>query len=139
MDLNKLHTQLNSEEGLRLMPYRDSVGKITIGRGHNLSDDGISLHIAEEIYLEDVTRAISIATQYVPAWPTLDDVRQRVFVDLAFNMQHKLGTFGVMLTAANRRDFGAAADALQSSLWYTEVGMRGSKLVSMLRTGADPS
>ena len=138
MDFTKLHTQLQAEESLKLFPYRDSVGKLTIGRGHNLTDDGISLHVAEEIYAEDVTRAVATANQYLPSWPTLDDVRQRVFVDLAFNMQHRLGSFGVMLTAANRGDFNAAADALQNSLWFHQVGIRGPKLVSMLRSGVDP-
>lgn len=39
--MNKLERELTRDEGLRLKPYHDSVGKLTIGIGRNLGDNGI--------------------------------------------------------------------------------------------------
>ena len=33
--------QLKAHDGLRLKPYRDSVGKLTVGVGRNLDDVGL--------------------------------------------------------------------------------------------------
>jgi lysozyme len=37
----KLLTELIDDEDIRLKPYRDTVGKLTIGIGRNLYDRGI--------------------------------------------------------------------------------------------------
>ena len=34
--------RIKSHEGLSLAPYTDSVGKLTIGYGRNLTDNGVS-------------------------------------------------------------------------------------------------
>ena len=41
-DTLALHALLEGHEGRRAFPYRDSVGKLTIGVGRNLSDRGLS-------------------------------------------------------------------------------------------------
>jgi hypothetical protein len=38
MDVDLLRKELVRDEGLRLRPYRDSVGKLSIGIGRNLDD-----------------------------------------------------------------------------------------------------
>ena len=45
--LTAARAELIADEGLRLKPYTDTVGKITIGIGRNLTDVGIS---KEEAY-----------------------------------------------------------------------------------------
>lgn len=42
MNLTALKEELIRDEGLRLKPYRDTVGKLTIGVGRNLDDVGIT-------------------------------------------------------------------------------------------------
>ena len=42
LNLLLLHDELVRDEGVRLKPYRDTVGKLTIGTGRNLDDMGIS-------------------------------------------------------------------------------------------------
>ena len=42
MNRVRLHSELIRDEANRLKPYRDSVGKLTIGIGRNLDDRGIS-------------------------------------------------------------------------------------------------
>ncbi len=54
-----LLSQLKTDEGFELKPYKDTQGKLTIGYGHNLTDNGISLSIAEQLLQDD----INIATE----------------------------------------------------------------------------
>ena len=42
MNRDRLRAQLVLHEGSRLKPYRDTVGKLTIGIGRNLDDVGLS-------------------------------------------------------------------------------------------------
>ena len=43
-------------EGLRLKPYNCPSGHLTIGYGHNLEANGITLEIAEELLKTDLGR-----------------------------------------------------------------------------------
>lgn len=138
MDSAKLRRQLVLHEGYRLEPYTDSVGKVTVGIGHNLTDNGISTGVCEELYHEDVANAMATLATLWPDWSSCDDVRQRVFVDLAFNLGERLATFHDLLSYAKVEDWDNAALALNRSRWYTQVGDRGPRLVTMLRTGQDP-
>lgn len=136
-DREALRQQLIRHEGYRLLPYVDTAGKVTIGVGRNLTDRGIS--DAEVRYLldNDITIAINALVVF-PWFPDLDQIRQRVFVDLCFNMGlPRLRTFRRMLAAAERRDWGTAARELLESAYASQVGSRASTLATMLRTGAE--
>ena len=136
-DIAALRTQLQVEEGTRLLPYTDTRGKITIGTGRNLTDRGISPDEAELMLTNDITIAAQALARRVPWFVMLDPTRQRALVDLTFN----LGIGGVcgfvqMLDALNHSDYVGAAHALAQSVWATEVQpSRRDRLVSMIRTG----
>lgn len=133
----KLVEQLMLHEGVRAKPYMDSVGKITIGCGRNLSDVGLS---DEEIFVllnNDIDAVIHDLDAF-PWFTSLDPIRQRVLCDLRFNLGPvRLRGFKMLLRAMSEADHPAAAHALQHSLWYSQVGTRGPRLVNMLRTGDD--
>ena len=59
----KVIEDLTRSDGLRLKPYRDSAGKLTIGVGRNLDDNGISEAEARLLLARDVD----------DAWRDLDD------------------------------------------------------------------
>jgi lysozyme len=48
--------QLRRDEGVRLHPYTDTVGKLTIGVGRNLADMGISDAEATVLLQNDIDR-----------------------------------------------------------------------------------
>jgi lysozyme len=136
-DREALRIQLMRHEGVRLFPYVDTVGKLTIGVGRNLTDRGIS--DAEVRYLldNDITTAINSLTVF-PWFPDLDPIRQRAFVDLAFNLGlPRLRGFTKMLAAAERNDWGACAAELGDSRYAHQVGQRAQTLAAMLRTGTE--
>ena len=74
---------LKLDEGLRLKPYRDTVGKLTIGIGRNLDDVGISEAEAEYLLSNDLDRTISDLDKYMLWWQTLDTPRRRVILNMA--------------------------------------------------------
>lgn len=137
-DRDALRQQLIRHEGIRLTPYRCTAGKLTIGAGRNLEDRGITE--AEALYLldNDIDACVRALVARFTWFPDLDAIRQRVMVDLAFNlgMGGLLG-FRKFLAAMGRGDYLTAKKELESSAWYGQVGPRGPHLCSMLATGAE--
>lgn len=120
---------------MRLTPYVDSVGKITIGCGRNLTDRGISEDEARQFLDTDINHAILDLTVF-PWFPDLDQVRQRALVDLCFNIGlPRLKGFRKMLAAIERREWDVAAHELLDSRYAEQVGKRARTLAAMLRTG----
>lgn len=138
MNLPALIAQLQRHEGLRLKPYTDTVGKLTIGVGRNLTDRGISEAEAGVLLANDIEAVRLELTNNWPWWLQLDDVRQRVVMDMAFNMGVPvLMTFGRFLARLKRGEFDAAAAEMLASLWARQVGDRAQRLAKMMRTGQD--
>jgi lysozyme len=135
---DQLRAMLIRQEGLKLKPYRDSVGKLTIGVGHNLEDTGISEAAAYFILDEDIAVANSEAAK-LPVFASLDPVRQDVLIDMVFNMGlPRLRGFVNMLGALADRNWDEAAKQMLDSRWATQVGRRAEELSEMIRTGAYP-
>lgn len=142
MDRDKLATHLVLSEGLRLMPYRDTVGKLTIGVGRNLDDVGISESEAYYLLDNDITKVIRLLDAHLPWWRDLDEVRQRVLAEMAFNMgvgntNRGLLSFRNTLRAVEGGRWNDAAVGMISSLWAAQVGNRARRLATMMRTGMD--
>lgn len=136
----RLRKQLIADEGIRLRPYLDSVGKLTIGVGRNIEDVGISALEAYDLLDHDIDRAeIGLVGQY-PWFSDLDPVRQAVLIQLAFNMGlATLGKFVHTLDAFQRHDWPEVARGLRQSRWFTQVQKsRSSRLIQMVLTGEWP-
>lgn len=127
---------LKHHEGLRLKPYTDTVGKLTIGYGRNLDDRGIRESEADTMLLNDAFEAWEEAARLVRAWPALDEVRKAVLAEMLFNLGSAgfLG-FKNMLKAVNDGDYYAAANQMLASLWATQVGVRAETLSKRMATG----
>jgi lysozyme len=135
--VHSIMEQLIMHEGLKLRPYKCSAGKLTIGIGRNIEDRGITKE--EAIYLakndiQGVEQALALNHWYA----TLDPIRQKVIIDMAFNMGiNGLLKFKKMILAIERRDFVKAADEMLDSLWAEQVGVRAKRLAEMMRNGED--
>jgi lysozyme len=139
-DLKKLRDQLVRFEGLRLKPYVDTKGKITIGVGRNLTDVGIDIHEAYDMLERDIDRAIADCSYAFPWFKDLDPLRQRVWVDLDFNMGlPTLLKFPKMLAAAAKGDHVLVAVELMDSDYAKQVGPRAQWLADAYASGAEPS
>jgi GH24 family phage-related lysozyme (muramidase) len=138
VDQAKLKAQITTEEGRKGKAYVDTVGKLTIAIGRNITDKGLSPDEIDYLYQNDFKEVDAEIKSNLPWVLTLDEVRQRVFYDLCFNMgMPRLLEFHFMLSYAKAGDFNTAADELHHSLWDSQVGNRAPKLEAMLRTGID--
>lgn len=139
MDLTKLSQQILQHEGLRLMPYKDTVGKLTIGVGHNLTDKGLTRTQAMFILHDDINDVINFLHFRLPWVELLDDVRQRAITDLTFDLMGGILSFKQMLIHLQRGEWNEAADELLSSLFAKQTGQRAIDLAHMIHTGTDPT
>ena len=138
MKLDALTSQLISDEGIRLKPYRDSLGVLSIGIGRNLDDVGITQDEAMLLLQNDIRKAYADLTTALPWVQTLDDIRQNVLIAMTFNMGiGGLLKFKNTLNLIQQREYNQAASAMLQSLWATQVGARAKRLADQMRTGSN--
>lgn len=129
-----LRAELERDEGNRLTMYDDGLGNQTVGIGHNMRQP-ISPAVRDLLYREDSERAKTEAWTF--AWfPALNDVRQRVIVNMLFNMglPRFLG-FTKMIAALSVGDYATAAFEMLASEWAIQVGARAHRLAQMMHSG----
>lgn len=135
-DTFALVSQLRRHEGLRLKPYRDTVGKLTIGVGRNLDDVGISHDESDVLLANDMARAESDLRRTLPWFDGLDSVRQAALVNMAFNLgMVRLLGFQRALRAMAAEDYTRASAEFLDSKWARQVGQRAVEVAGMIRTG----
>lgn len=133
----QLRLHLRADEGLRLKPYRDTVGKWTIGYGRNLTDTGISREEAEAMLDHDIDSHVRGLFARHPWIADADPVRQAVLANMAFNLGVPgLSKFVKTLEACQRRDYVTAAKRMLASKWASQVGARARRLARQMETGA---
>ena len=127
---------LREDEGLRLKPYRDTVGKLTIGYGRNLDDVGISRQEAHKLLEHDVHRTLINLEIKFRWWNSLTSKRQCAVANMGFNLGIKgLLGFEKMLAALEAKDYDLAADEALDSKWAKQVGARAERIANLIRQG----
>lgn len=127
-----------SHEGESAKPYMDTVGKLSIGIGRNLTDKGLSPAEVDYLFQNDLGEAHDAAKSF-PWFHSLDEVRQAALIDLIFNLGlTKFRKFVQFISAMAARDWVWAAEELKDSVWWTQVGRRGPRIRSMILTGQWP-
>jgi lysozyme len=139
-DRQKLLAQIILHEGKRFKPYKDTVGKLTIGVGRNLTDVGLSEDEINYLLVNDLKKVEDQLDNNLPWWKDLDVIRQRVLIDMAFNMGIRgLLGFTNTLKAVHEMRWNAAAEGMRQSKWAKQVGNRAKRLAQMMETGKDDS
>lgn len=139
LDVEKLKRMIVRHEGLRLKPYRDTVGKLTIGVGRNLDDNGISEKEAYVLLENDLEWCFIQLHAEFPWASDLNDPRQDVLVSMLFNMGlERLKGFTHMLAAARLGLWDAAAAEMLNSNWAKQVGGRAHELAAIMKSGDYP-
>lgn len=134
--INSLADQLKRDEGWRNRPYKDSVGKITIGFGRNLDDDGISQEEGDLMLANDIKATTASLEAHLPWTMGLDEVRKSVLLAMAFNMgMGGLMQFRDTLASIQAGDYQAASQGMLQSKWAGQVGPRAQRLAVQLESG----
>jgi lysozyme len=127
---------LIDHEGLKKLPYVDTMEKTSIGIGRNLTDRGISREEAIYLCLNDVKESRSELSNY-QWYESLDDVRKDVLVELHFNIGlSKLLKFDNMIQSLILKKYADAATHMLDSAWRKQVGdRRALNMAKRLSTG----
>lgn len=139
--------QLKRHEGLRLEAYKDTEGVLTIGWGHNCEaspvpgveqeGDVISRGSAENLLYQDLKSLARELDDRLPWWRGLDEPRQAVILNMAFNM----GVSGLLgfkraLSAMKIGDYARAGTEMLDSRWAKEqVRGRAAELARQMVLG----
>jgi lysozyme len=159
IDRDKLRSQLVKHEGKKTKVYMDTEGIPTIGVGFNLNRadakkkiEGLGLtydkvkagtqELTDKQILtlldSDIDAAIINCKSVFPTFTEISDVRQRVLVDMMFNLgKTRFTKFEKMIARINNSDFASAADEMKKSEWYNQVKERGNTLERMMRGDKD--
>lgn len=142
---------VQKHEGLELMPYKDSLGILTVGVGHNLeaspiqdwqylADGSISMDTAMALFDNDFANATYPLAVYCSPWfQAMDPVRQAVIQDMCFNLGWpKLSQFHRTLGFFQANDWASASTAMLESLWAKQVPKRAEEDATMVSLGIWP-
>ena len=141
LDLQRLVDQLIHHEGMECFPYIDTVGKVTIGVGRNLTDRGLTKDECRHLLTNDIAISIGELERNFNWFAKLDDTRQAAMVDLHFNLGiNRLKTFKKTLRLIEKCTlgddlWGKVAEELLDSKWAGQVGQRAQTLARMLEVG----
>ena len=133
-----LEDQLTLHEGKRPGLYNDGYGHMSIGVGRNLTDVPLDEEEISFLLAKDIRRAAEGLDYSLPWWSKLDAIRQRVMLDMCFNLGiGKLLTFRTTLANIKAGEYEAAAVNMLKSKWAKQVGNRALRLAEMMKTGQD--
>lgn len=154
MIANLARQHIAANEGLRFRVYKDTKGLPTIGYGFNLTTSS-ARGICKQVGIDydnlmagaiNLTQAQAnsifefqleeVAVEAAQTFPDLTSYPQNVVIvicDLIFNLGHAgFLAFHHFIADIKARRFALAANDLQHSLWFTQVGKRGPKNVDLL-------
>ena len=136
-DTRALRALLEGHEGRRAVPYRDSVGKLTIGVGRNLSDRGLSEGEIDLLLANDIAIAAEACGEiFGPCFAGMAEPRRHALISMAFNMGGpRLAGFRRMRAAIATDDWAAAAAEALDSRWAAQTGRRAEDIAALLRNG----
>ena len=135
----KLHEgKVISRNGLHI-PYRDSVGALTIGYGALIDPDhggGLYEEEAEFLLRNRLLKALDETSNAFSFFEDLSQNRQDVLVEMVFNMGlRRVKGFKKMLQALSEQDYPRAADEMLDSRWARQVKGRANTLAELMQQG----
>lgn len=135
--MTNLEEQLINDEGYRKKPYKDTVGKLTIGYGRNLDDVGISMSEAYFLLQYDIKKAINDVFANISFARNLSDGRLNALVNMTFNMGiQKVLLFKNTLKLMSDGNFEGASIEVMKSKWALQVGDRAKRIAEKIRRGS---
>ena len=152
---------IKKNEGIRLIPYYDTVQKLTIGYGFNIEETtneaviehfnvdsmdklkqkfkkGIAIKDAEFLLDFSYKNAVDDCETIFMNFYALDYVRQAVLIDMAFNLgRFRLRKFVKFIRAMHEYDYQSAYFEMFDSKWAVQVKGRAIRNAYMILLGEE--
>ena len=137
----KIHELIRAHEGYRRHVYRCTAGKLTVGIGLNLEDDGLDEF--EALWLLD--RRIQqcrfdLYRIFGSAFDQLTEARQHVLIDMRYNLgPSRFRSFKRMIAAIGAREYDVAVrEMLDSKYAREDVPTRAEHNAELFLRGVYP-
>jgi len=137
--LSELKKRIELHEGKVNTPYKDTLGKLTLGIGHlvtkedNIEEDKeYSDEFIYKLYDQDFDKAIEGAARVCEGMD-LPDKKFGVFIEMAFQLGATgLSKFKKALSAAKDQNWQECHDQLLDSRWHQQTPNRAKMLASII-------
>lgn len=155
MSIGHLYSAIESSEGFRAVPYKDSLGlwscgiglclernPLTINQWKTLLDAGLievklNYKGARLLMVEKLNVITLTLRDTIPDWYQIDEPRRHVLTEMGYQLGTGfIYTFKKMMAAVYVRDWETAAKEGLDSLWAKQTPKRAHLLMDNLRTGA---
>ncbi len=145
MNVHKLKTEIETDEGSSQAIYLDHLGYKTFGIGHLVRKDDpeSDMDVGDEVTLDRITEVFesdmeSVMGDCEKAFPDIYDMPediQHVIANMMFNLGFpRFCKFSKMIKAINDKDWQEAADQMVDSRWYRQVPNRAKRLEGRVRS-----
>ncbi|CAB4151553.1 COG3772 Phage-related lysozyme (muraminidase) [uncultured Caudovirales phage] len=133
--MKNLKDWIKKQEAFKSHPYLDTVGKLTIGWGRNIEDNGISKDEADYLFDNDFARCQRELAPF-PWYVNSPQNVQDALMNMCFNLGiGRLLGFRKMIMALTAKDYTKAAIEALDSKWAEQVGQRAKDVALMMRQG----
>ena len=130
----ELIEQIKRHEGLRLKVYRCPAGKLTIGYGRNLEDNGISEEEADYLLINDLRFVEDSLARRLAFWDNMPKGVQQVLINMGFQLGiNGLTAFRRTLALLDAANYKAAAEEMLNSRWARQTPNRARELAQIVR------
>ena len=137
-NLNELKKRVKIHEGFSAKPYKDTLGKMTVGYGHlcveNFWDENTEYTEAQldRIFDTDFDKAIEGAARVCEGMD-LPDKKFGVFIEMTFQLGATgLSKFKKALAAAKDHNWQECHDQLLDSRWHKQTPNRAKQLAAIM-------
>jgi lysozyme len=135
----KIEKQILKHEGFEPFPYKCPAGKLTIGIGRNLDDRGITMDEALILLRNDIAACeFDLYKIFGKEFFELDIARKHALIGMRFNLGATgFRGFTKMIQAIRNQNFIEAAQEIEKSVYWGQVGERARTLQSMILHGGE--
>ena len=151
MNLATLQDEISNDEGVVYELYRCSLGHLTGGIGHLVTEwdedyygKPIGYPVPQEQvdawFAVDINRTLQDCKEIFPDFNDLPEEAQLVIANMCFQLgRPRLSNFKKFIAAVNDRDWVKAADEMEDSRWYKQTTARAERLIARIITLGVPA
>lgn len=142
--LSDLEDNIRKHEGVRREPYKDSLGNLTTGIGHLITDedpdwvqDRLDSKQLNQLFQKDLEEAIHLFENIFSedAIDAMSEPRKAALINMCFNLGSRIKQFTNMIEAVEMQDYEEAGNEMLNSLWAEQVGDRANELARTMARG----
>ncbi len=128
-----LISTLKRHEGYRQLVYKCPAGKLTIGYGLNLEDNGVTIEEAEYLMINNLIRKEDELKKSILYFDNLPDNAKDVLLNMAYQLGvPQLLRFRRMWAAISNNDWQTASTEMLDSRWAKQTPRRANELASIM-------